>query len=171
MSRRVDEKQTAVNPCIRDETVSHGGEFFAEVCGVLVLDLDISWGPSYFSIKQKRATSAYTIAGMKPDVTYVFHNRIPASFIVDLVAVPWRIDDVELEPDAIFDDRWSQCAKQRKNNRDGMTALTVRLRVDLCRLPWGDIRFSPTFTLHQVRRKEGVDECGFSKTRLACISA
>ena len=39
MSRRVDEKQRAVNPCILDVAISHRCQFLSEVRAVLVLDI------------------------------------------------------------------------------------------------------------------------------------
>jgi hypothetical protein len=38
----VDEEDTAVDPGVRDEAVSHGGELLAKVSGMLVFDLVIS---------------------------------------------------------------------------------------------------------------------------------
>lgn len=40
MSRRVDEEQTAVDPCVLDELFPHGRQLLAEVGRVLVLDLE-----------------------------------------------------------------------------------------------------------------------------------
>lgn len=34
----------------------------------------------------------------------VFHDWVPAVFIVDLVSVTWGIDDIETETDAVFGD-------------------------------------------------------------------
>jgi hypothetical protein len=36
--------------------------------------------------------------------TDVFDDTVPASLIVDLVPIPWRIDDVQLQPDPVLDD-------------------------------------------------------------------
>lgn len=44
MSRRIDKEQDTMDPRIRDETVSLGGELFAEVGGVLIFDLSVGEG-------------------------------------------------------------------------------------------------------------------------------
>jgi hypothetical protein len=41
---------------------------------------------------------------MCTDVTHVSNDRFPAPFVVDLIPVSRSVDDVQLQPDSIFDD-------------------------------------------------------------------
>jgi hypothetical protein len=69
----------------------------------------------------------------------MFDNRLPTALIVDLIPVTRRVDDVQLELDAIL-------------NND------MRLLVDLCRLADGALIVGPSFGVYKVGCKEGVDE-------------
>lgn len=87
MARGVDKEQAAVNARVLNVSIAHGGKLFAEVRAVLVLDvLDNrvpAANPSWLRVTRKR------------------EMYLP-SLIVDLVAVPGGINNVEFELDAIL---------------------------------------------------------------------
>jgi hypothetical protein len=84
----VDEEQAAVDARVLDVTVAHGGELFAEVRAVLVLDVLDNGVP---------AASSQSL-GERDRIMY------SPSFVVDLVSVPRSINNVKLQPNAIFGD-------------------------------------------------------------------
>lgn len=81
----------------------------------------------------------------------MFNNRLPTALVVDLIPVPGRVDDIQLELHTIL------------NNH-------VRLLVDLCRLANGALIVRPSFGVYKVGRKEGVDEGRFAETTLTYMS-
>ena len=69
----------------------------------------------------------------------MFDNRLPTPLVVDLIPIARRVNNVQLELDAVLGD-------------------DVRLLIDLGRLPDGSLIVEPSFGVDEVRGKEGVDE-------------
>lgn len=80
----------------------------------------------------------------------VFDDWVPASVVVDQVAVAWRIDNVQSEPDVVL-------------------LHDVRHGLDLCRLSQRFVGFETAFRVDEVGRKERVDQCRLTQTTLTCI--
>jgi len=74
-------------------------------------------------------------------------DRVPAAFVIDLVAVSWSIDDVEAETDAIFSD-------------DVRNGLALRGLLD------GLVRLKTAFRVDQVGGKDRVYQSRLSETGL-----
>lgn len=51
----------------------------------------------------------------------------------------------------------------------GTRRLTVRHSLNLRRLADGLLRLKATLAVDQVRSEDGIDECRFAESRLACI--
>ena len=69
--------------------------------------------------------------------------------MLDLVPVAGRVDDVELEPDAVLGD-------------------DVPLLVDLGRLPDRALVVEPSLRVDEVRREQRVDQGRLAEPALAC---
>ena len=79
----------------------------------------------------------------------VLDDRIPATLVVDQVAVPWCINNVQSKSDTIL----------LNNMRDGLDLSCASNRF---------IWLQTTFAVHEVGCEDGVDECGFAETSLTC---
>lgn len=91
---RVDEEETAVDPGIGDMFISERSKLLSQVGRVLVLDLL----GSAFGRPTPNACSW----------TNVFHNRVPAVVVVDLVSVARGVDDVQPQPDSILNNDYAR---------------------------------------------------------------
>ena len=80
----------------------------------------------------------------------VLDNGIPASVVVDEVAVAGSIDDVQAKSHAVFLDDMGD-------------------RLDLSGGTDWVVGGHATLGVHEMRRKDGVDQCGFPETGLTCL--
>jgi len=79
----------------------------------------------------------------------VLDDGIPAALVVDEVAVTWRVNNVQSEPDAVF----------LNDMRDGLDLGCASNRL---------IRLQTAFAVHEVGCEDGVNEGGFAQTGLTC---
>lgn len=82
----------------------------------------------------------------------VLDNWVPASVVVDLIAVTWSVDNVQAKTNAVL-------------LNDVRNSLDLGGSANL--LGWGET----TLGVDEVGCEDGVDEGGLSKTSLACIEA
>ena len=145
---------------VGDVALAERRELFAEVRRVLVLDLDVCQCtaprcpkiPPHAAVRLARISSHRSHGPPTPSnlyQTYVLDDGLPAALVVDLVPVAGRVDDVELEPDAVLGD-------------------DVRLLVDLGRLPDRALVVEPSLRVDEVRREQRVDQGRLAEPALAC---
>ena len=99
MAGRVDEEEAAVDTSVLDVAVAHGSEFLAEVRAVLVLDvLDDRVPAAVISCTRQRGVCG---GYGKASGTHGRRGYVPV-FVIDLVAVAGRVDDVQPEADTVL---------------------------------------------------------------------
>ena len=98
VASRVDEEQAAVDTCVLDMTVTLRGELLAEVRAVLVLNVFDNRVPAEQhqkdALEWKRRVGYREEAGTGDDIPV---------FVVDLVTVARRVDDVEAKLHTVLD--------------------------------------------------------------------
>ena len=105
MPSRVDKVQTAVNTGVLDVSVTLCGKLLAKVGAVLVFDvLDDRVPAAVISCTRQRGVCG---GYGKASGTHGRRGYVPV-FVIDLVAVAGRVDDVEPELHAILDNDYSK---------------------------------------------------------------
>jgi hypothetical protein len=94
MSRGAEEVQAAVNTRVLNVSVPHRGKLFAQVRRVLVLDVF-----DYGIPAEKKKGPHFVNSGR---ASLGKRKRNGPSLVVDLIAIPGRIDDVQSQPNAIL---------------------------------------------------------------------
>lgn len=112
----------------------------------------------------------------------VLDNGIPFPFIVNLVAVAWRVDDAQIELDVVFLNAWGVVytgqpllpvraqdteGPERVLNPTGSPSLTMLDHLNLRRLPDRLIDFLSALGVEQMRCEYRVYEGTLAESRLA----
>ena len=92
MASGVDKEETAVDTRVLDVPITHRGELFAQVGTMLVFDVFNNGVPA-----MKKKGSEYICELCKQPL------RVPV-FVVDLVAVPRRVNNVQSEFHTVLND-------------------------------------------------------------------
>ena len=152
MPSGADKVEAAVDTRILNVPVTHSRQFLAQIRAVLVLDVFHDGVP---------ATTHHENTS---------HHKIchPPVFIVDLVTVPRRVDNVQAKLDTVFSDHCPTCG-QYDREPTSFERHTMRNSLNLGRLSDRVVRFQTTLGVNQVRRENSVDERRLSETGLPYI--
>lgn len=93
------------------------------------------------------------------------HSRDAPALVVDEVSVARGVDDVQAQLDAVLLDDCNVLSA--RGLAASAAVLTMRDRLDLCRLADGLIRLDAPLGLDQMRRKQGVDQRRLAQAGLA----